>query len=227
MNKSLKHVKRRLMQGVKAKCVDGRWSDGDGLPMPPVVLVAGMHRVAQCWKDGQVLDEYWEDDGPLPDIDDLNSQIPQTEWELGLNNKPRPPWSLFFVVYLVNPETADTYTFVNNSVGAKIAFERLETKFGMMRRLRGHAVCPLVRLENRPMKIASLGITKLRPEFTAFDWRDLGNGGDAQTAQLPPPTDNNPDGAAAKPPAEKKKATVGKPVKPVTQQEELDDECPF
>jgi len=236
MNEVSKRVKRRLMQGVKAKCVDGRWSDGDGVSMPPEMLVVGMHRVAQCWRDGEVLDEYWEDDGPLPDIDDLNAQIPQAEWEIAFD-KPRPPWGLYFVTYLVNPETADCFTFVSNSVGAKIAYERLVAKFEMMRRLRGCGVCPLVRLENRPMRIASRNITRLRPEFTVIEWRNLG-GEEDKPAQLPPPTDPAAD-TVAKPPAEpatavtakpaaekKKKVTVGKPVEPPTVEEELNDKIP-
>jgi hypothetical protein len=226
MNDVTKRKKRRVIQGVKGRCVDGIWSDADDLPLPPVVLVAGMHRIVQCWKDGTCLDEYWDDDGPLPDIDDLNSQIPQAEWEVRFN-KPQPPWGLFFVIYLVNPETADTYTFVNNTVGASIAYERLETKFNMMRRMRGNDVRPLVRLDSRPMKVAALGITKLRPEFIIVEWRDLGGHSEPQPAQLSRPNDKDPDGAAAKPPAEKPKATVGKPVAPLTSEEEMDDALPF
>jgi hypothetical protein len=92
-----------------------------------------------------------------------------------------------------------------------------------MARLRGIGVTALVRPDNRQMK-TKFG-QKLRPEFTILEWRDLG-AGDQQPAQLPPPTDKDPAGAAAKPPAEKK-TTIGKPVKPVTQQEEIDDEIPF
>jgi hypothetical protein len=212
MNKIVKY--ERLIQGDLLKCVDGRWN-----PPPPLeLLVVGLTRALQCWSEGFPVDTIIERPGePLPDLEELNAQIPENEWEPGLDGKPRAPWQLNFVVYLVNVETADTYTFANSTTGAKIAWERLETKFAMMRRLRGHNVCPLVKLENRPMKIAALNITKLRPEFTILEWRDLG----------PPPTDKDPISAGAAAPAEKKKTTVGKPVKPITQQEELDDEIPF
>src|SRR5262249_41183991 len=44
----------------------------------------------------------------------------------------------------------------------------------------------VVKLDNRPMK-TSFGVTKLRPEFTIVEWRDLGGERRPQPAQLPPP----------------------------------------
>jgi hypothetical protein len=230
MNKIVKRETARLIRGVILKCVDGRWKDADELTPPPQLLVVGSTRALQCWSDSKPVDTIVEQpDEPLPDVDELNAQIPEKEWEPGLDGKPRPPWQLNYVVYLINVETADTYTFLNSTTGARIAFERLTDKIEMMQRLRGNGVAPIVKLDSRPMK-TNFG-TKQRPEFTIIEFRDLGGGGDqqpAQPAQLPPPTDKDPAGAAAKPPAEKKKTTkIGKPVKPVTLEEELDDELPF
>ena len=85
------------------------------------------------------------------------------------------------------------------------------------------------------MKTKEVGL-KLRPEFTILEWRDIG-GGEDKSPQLPPPPDKSPQlspptnkdfaGATAEPPAEKKPTPIGKPVKPVTAQEELDDILPF
>jgi hypothetical protein len=223
MNEVSKPKKTHLIKGVLLKCVDGAWKDNDGCVPSGELLVVGLTHGLQCWQDQELLNEISEEDGPLPDVDELNAKIPQAEWGLGLDDKPRPPWQFNWVVYLFNPETADAYTYLNSTVGARLAVERLEAKFAMMQRLRGDVV-PLVKLDNRPMK-TNWG-TKLRPEFTVIEWRDLG-GGEEKLPQLPPPPDKDPAGIAVKPPAEKKKTPIGKPVKPVTPQEELDDEIPF
>src|SRR5262249_855688 len=159
------------------------------------LLVVGTTRALQCWSGGMPVDTIIEHPGePLPDIDELNARIPESEWEPGLDGKPRAPWQLNYVVYLANMETADTYTFANSTTGARMGWEGLTDRINMMQRLRGKHVTPIVKLESKEMKTA-FG-KKLRPEFTIIEFRNLE--GDAQPAQLPPPTDGSPDGAAAK-----------------------------
>jgi len=226
----------RLIQGEILKCVDGRWAtrDGQAMPLGTHLFVRGMTRAVQCWKGGELLDENVETPTtPLPDTDELNQQIPSEEWEKGLDGKPRPPWALYYAVYLISPEDGATYTFINCTLGAKIAYERLEDRIKNMRMMRGAHVIALTALDTRPMKTRHGG-HKQRPDFKIIDWRVL-DGGGAQAA-LPPPTDNSgTDGAAAKPaePAKKgspkkKQAVPGKPIKPVSLGEELNDDpwCP-
>ena len=47
MNDVMKREKPRLIQGIIAKCVDGRWADSDGLPLPTELLVVGITRALQ------------------------------------------------------------------------------------------------------------------------------------------------------------------------------------
>jgi hypothetical protein len=241
MTNQVTKLKKRLLQGTKAKCVDGRWS-ADELPLPERLLVVGHTRGLQSWKDGELLDELDERDGMLPDVDALNEQIPQAEWETGLDGNPKPPWAIVYCVYLIDPETAELYTAINSTYGMRIAYERLVDKLDMMQRLRGVNVTAIVKPDNRPWKTKKAG-TKLRPEFTILEWREIG-AEKPQPAQLPPPADNDagaaaettpswedsassqPATAAASPTEKKKKATVGKPVKPVTAEEELNDRLP-
>src|SRR5262245_9812369 len=122
MANQLSKLKKRLLQGTKAKCVDGNWS-ADGLPLPGELLVIGYTRGLQCWKDGELLDELDERDGPLPDVDALNDQIPQQEWRPGLNGEPEPPWRIVYVVYLVDVETAKLFTWINNGYFAALAYD--------------------------------------------------------------------------------------------------------
>jgi hypothetical protein len=71
----------RLIQGVILKCVDGRWTDADGLTPS-----------------------------------------------------------------LLNIDTADTYTYLNYTTGARIAVERLADRFKWMKTIRGSNVVPIVKL---------------------------------------------------------------------------------
>ncbi len=220
MSKSVTRRKPKLIQGILLKCVDGKWTDGDGLTPPLEMLVIGITRGLQCWgKEQDLLDEIPEQPNePLPDVEALNAQIPEVEWGLGLDGKPRPPWQYNWIVYLLDPATATTYTYLNSTWGAQLAVERLEERFKWMRALRGDNVTPIVRLDSRPMKIKRLGgAVKMRPEFVVLDWRELGVSiGQTATPQI----EHKPEPASAK--TEK----PGKPVKPVSIQEEIDDDLP-
>jgi hypothetical protein len=227
MTNRLAKLKARLLQGIKAKCVDGRWS-ADDLPLPDTLLVVGTTRGLQCWKDSELLDELDERNGPLSDPDELNAKIPQEEWETGLDGKPKPPWALVYVVYLVDPESGEFYTFINSTFGAQLAHERLTQKLEMMARLRGVGVTALVKPDCRPMKTKAVGL-KLRPEFTILEWRAIEAApGIEQKATLQIEQQKPaPESTAAIPSKPAVKTKPGKPVKPITPQEELDDELPY
>jgi len=231
MTNQVTKLKKRLLQGTKAKCVDGRWS-ADDLPLPERLLVVGHTRGLQCWKDGELLDELDERDGMLPDPDELNGQIPQKEWETGLDGNPKPPWALVHVVYLVDPQTAELYTALNSTLGMRMAYERLVNKLDVMQRLRGANVTAIVKPDARPFKTKKAG-TKLRPEFTILDWREIG-AAKPQPAALSPPNDAaaattpSAEGSPSNQPAAATTAeTIGKPVKPLTVEEEINDGIPF
>jgi hypothetical protein len=106
------------------------------------------------------------------------------------------------------------YTFVNGTIGARIAVERLQDKVKWMRALRGVNCAPLVRLDSKPMK-TRFG-QKMRPEFTIVEWRQIGGGG-LQNEPAQQIEQRKPD------PAEQ----IGRPVKPVTTEEELNDRIRF
>jgi hypothetical protein len=238
-----KHNKPRLIQGLILKCVDGRWIDGDGLTPAGQMLAVNTSRGLQCWGDKELLDEIVEMPGePLPDVDELNAQIPQEEWRPGLDGKPRPPWSLNYVAYLLNLESGQRYTFINNTTGARLAVERLEDRMLCIRALRGPNVRPIIKLDSRVMK-TSFG-QKQRPEFTITEWRDFGGeggaallgphgGGGGSAPQIEYKPKIGPDVIKRVEPApaatapEKQKKKVGKPVTPPSVSEEIDDGLPF
>ena len=203
-----------LIKGTILRCVDGRWADRNGISYPTgtVMLALGTTQALQHWQDGMPIDTILKQAGqPLPDAKELNAEIPQEEWELGLDNKPRPPWVVQFVVYLIDPNDASAYTFINSTIGARIAVEHLENRVRAMRMLRGAQVVPLIKLDSRPMT-TKYG-AKLRPEFAIVDWRELRAGLKGETT----------------PQIEHRKSVeqVGRPVEPVSTEEELDDQIPF
>jgi hypothetical protein len=194
----------RLIRGSILRCVDGKWADAIGTPPPALLVALGTTTALQCWSGGKPTDVVIAKPGvPLPDVGELNGQIPQEEWEKGLDGKPRAPWVKQHVAYLVDPVSGEAYTFINGTFGAKIAVERLADRVANMQRLRGGNALPVVKLESRPMK-TKFG-TKQRPEFTIVEWRAIGGGEQVKAIEHKP---------------------VGKPVVAPTVSEELNDALP-
>jgi hypothetical protein len=203
----------RIIQGEILRCVDGYWSLRDGTAIAPdtSLLAIATNEALQHWRDQTVVNEIRKRPGEaLPDADELNAQISCSEWEEGLDGQPRPPWQHVYIAYLINTDDASLYTFINSTVGARIAVERLQDKVRWMRTLRGGQVAPLVRLDSKLMK-TRFG-QKMRPEFTIVGGRKIGGGG----LQSKPVRQIEQD----------KLEQIGRPVKPVTTEEELNDRIP-
>jgi hypothetical protein len=194
----------RLIKGIVAKWDDQKkWHDRDGLSLPSPMFVVGVNTALQRWQNRQaetILDK------PLPDPAQLNAAIPQSDWELDLNNKPRPPWELVYAVYMIDLTTGTTYTYLSGTVGARICFEQLQESVCIMRALRGGRILPLVRLEQRPFR-TGFGM-RSRPHLQIIDWRAPGGDGGGpllsprpSNPQLTGPTAASPAPDAAPNPA--------------------------
>jgi hypothetical protein len=218
----------RLIRGLLVKWdADGGWRDRDGMPPPTLLLVVSLGEVLQRWKD-KVADTITEK--PLPDPELLNSTIPVSEWELGMDDRPRPPWQHVVIVYLVNPASAEFYTYMNSTIGAHMAWDALREQVAIMRMLRGVRVLPVVQPTERPFK-TKFGM-KTRPHFQVLEWREA-RGGPAALSAKPAAQIAGPTTAAA---ASSTSATVAPTtetinkmakVDPPTLNEVLDDEIVF
>ena len=94
----------RFIRGQILRWTDtGGWTDRDGLRPPEELLVLACNEGLQRWK-GKKAESITTK--PLPDPNELNASIPMTEWELGTDAKPRPPWAHVAIVYLIDPRTA-------------------------------------------------------------------------------------------------------------------------
>jgi hypothetical protein len=177
----------RIVQGVILKCVDGNWRAHDDTPLAAGMqfFCFGVTKGLQRWEDDRVIEEIKKKPGDeLPSVDELNGAIPQEQWADGIDGKPRPPWQLNDVVYLLSVRGAEKFTFLNSTLGAKIAAARLLDRIDAMRMMGGASVIPVVELGSRPMKTA-FG-QKLRPHFEVVSWRDFGPAG-AAVGQSPTP----------------------------------------
>jgi hypothetical protein len=198
----------QLLQGDILRCVDGVWStrESGGIPQGKRMLVVRTTTALQHWDDQKPIHTVMERPGePLPDVDELNEKIPESEWDIGLDGKPRPPWVKQHIAYLLDQSgvAPARYTFINSTKGARIAVARLRQKVADTRLLTGKVCLPIVELKSAPMKTPK-GI-KQRPDFDVVDWRDLdGNGGgnppkQIEHAPVEPPKPPKPV-AADKPP---------------------------
>src|SRR5262245_60491873 len=124
---------RSVIKGVILRCVDGEWTCADGTEPPEPLIVMGTSEALQCWKDSKPTDTVAKRPGEdLPDVKALNAQVPESEWELDMNGKPRAPWVHSYIAYFINPADAEAFTFINSTWGAKIAVERLAERISNM-----------------------------------------------------------------------------------------------
>jgi hypothetical protein len=163
----------RLLRGTLIGWTDtNKWADRDGMPPPETMIVIGVDEALQRWQCKKLVEVIR--DKPLPNVNTLNEATDKSTWEIGLDNKPKAPWVHSFLVYLLDPATAATYTYVNSTYGAKLAYDILRERVTTMRLLRGARVVPLVKLDERPFR-TSFG-PRRRPEFTIVSWRMIGGG---------------------------------------------------
>jgi hypothetical protein len=142
-----------LIKGGIARCVDGLWSLRDETPLPKTLIGLSCTEALQRWEAKLPAETIVRRGGqPLPDVDTLNARIPKKKWEQGLDGKPRPPWQLQHVVYLLDPRDASVITYLNSTAGAKIAVRELKDRVAMMRKLRGSNVVPIVELSSKIMR---------------------------------------------------------------------------
>jgi hypothetical protein len=88
----------RTIRGTIIRCVDGRWSDRDGVAFPDntLMLAIGTTMVLQHWKSEELLEEVPHEGKTVPElkarIKALNAAIPQEQWDVGLNGPTAARW---------------------------------------------------------------------------------------------------------------------------------------
>jgi hypothetical protein len=181
------------------------WTDRDGLAPPSPMLVLAVDEALQRWKDKK---QELIREKPLPDIEQLNAAIPQSEWELGKDGKLHA-WEHVVIVCLINPATGRSYRYTAATVGAHIAYDELREAVMGMRALRGANVFPVVNLGEKPWN-TSFGLRK-RPYFDIIDFQTPGGTAPAVPAKSAPPQLSAP---VETPPTSSPPVTASKPTQP-------------
>lgn len=104
-------------------------------------------------------------DGPKPPRPDSFTE--ESEWPDGLDGKPADPWKYTRFVYLLDPLTAETFTFTSSTWGGLRGIDDLTQQIKLMRTTEPSAV-PIVELQSAPWS-TKFGI-KQRPCFKVVGW---------------------------------------------------------
>jgi hypothetical protein len=172
----------------------------------------------QKWKDQMPIETIVLEPGQkFPDIEALNEKTPRSEWTKGPDGQPRAPWQAQHIVYLLNPETMDRYSFPTGTVGGAIAVREVVDKCKWMRKFRGTHVYPVVLLADTHMRTRFGG--RQRPHFIVKRWVNLGPDEKALPAPEPPALESGATKAEPSPGLK----TVEEP----SLKEQMNDEIPF
>ena len=189
----------RLIQGHRVSFTnEATWVIGDdeALPEDREFAVVRVLRVEQKWpKDGGAPETRILAPGEkFRDAKVLNEQTPREEWREGPNG-PQGPWQNAYVIYMVDLNTAERFTFVTATVGGHIASHDLAERVKWMRQFRGPCY-PIVRLTDTFMSTRFGG--RQRPDFDIRRWISFGgsvNGG-GSAPQIAGPTEVTEPSAA-------------------------------
>jgi hypothetical protein len=118
-------------------------------------------------------------DAPPPNLKEMNAKIPQSEWRIGLNSLPEPPYQLQRVLEFLDPTSMERLSWPHNVtvIGSSRAADELEGRIKITRRLRGEDVYPLARLESRHMPTRYNPRGRQRPHLAIIKWVRLGEHG--------------------------------------------------
>jgi hypothetical protein len=169
----------RLIQGQLVKFTnEAKWvaRNGEELSSTLELVAVNVTRVVQKWKDEQPIETIILAPGQrFPDLEKLNDAVPKSEWREGPDGKLRGPWQAQYLVYLLNAETVDRYTYVTATTGGGIAVRDLVDRTRWMRKVRGANVYAVVTLSDTFMPTRFGG--RQRPQFLVSRWVRLSEGG--------------------------------------------------
>jgi hypothetical protein len=120
----------------------------------------------------------------MPEREDLGD-LDESQWEVGPDKTTKKDrWASTRFVYLVDPKTAEAFTFSTSSWGGREAVINLGDAIARFRSAHPDAV-PVVSLEAAPMQ-TRFG-RKSKPIFKVVGWKSAG-GATVEMKELPPPT---------------------------------------
>jgi hypothetical protein len=208
-----------VIQGQLVKFTnEAKWLLRSGEEVPPELepIAVDVLRIFQKWINQAPVETRVLGAGePVPDLEVLNEAAPKSEWRY-YNNKHIGPWQFQYIVYLLDPNTMDRYTYATGTTGGGICVRDLVQKVKWMRTFRGAQVCPIVALSDVFMNTQFGG--RQRPHLIVKRWIQFG--GDKPA--LPAPSTPTPHSTTTAQPLPGMK-TVEEP----SLKEQMNDELPF
>ena len=176
-----------VIQGQLVKFTnEAKWLLRSGEEVPPELepIAVDVLRIFQKWINQAPVETrvLWAGE-PVPDLEVLNEAAPKSEWRY-YNNKHIGPWQFQYIVYLLDPNTMDRYTYATGTTGGGICVRDLVQKVKWMRTFRGAQVCPIVALSDVFMNTQFGG--RQRPHLIVKRWILLGGDGRALSAPMEP-----------------------------------------
>jgi hypothetical protein len=203
----------RTIRGKLLKFADWRWMTGkEAEPVENGTRLVALATVAlwQRWAEGKPVQEIVRQPGQkLPEREDLGYDD-ESQWEEGPSGEPQDPWRNTRLVYLVDKQTAEAYTFSTSSWGGRGAVIDLGDQIARMRTVHPDAT-PVVEL--RAAEFPTKWGKKSKPVFKVVGWK---------TAHA--------EGVSVARPAPAERLISPKEVKKAEDQafaKEIDDEIPF
>jgi hypothetical protein len=182
----------RLIRGSLLKFTDSRWFIGkekeavevkEGRRLLAVATAAAWVR----WQGGKPVEYRLRESGVrMPERGELGDND-RAVWEVGPDGERRDPWQSTRFVHMIDPQTAEAFTFSTASWGGRDCVINLADQIKRMRGKHPGAV-PLVELGAAPMS-TRFG-RKSKPTLKVVGWRTTGASVviEPSERQLPPPT---------------------------------------
>jgi hypothetical protein len=182
----------RLIRGTLLKFSDWKWSSGkekeavevkDGRRLIAVATAAAWVK----WQGGKPAEYRLREPGVrMPERGELGDND-QAGWEAGPDGALRDPWQNTRFVHLIDPQTAEAFTFTTASWGGRDCVINLADQIKRMRGKHPDAV-PLVELGSAPMS-TRFG-RKSKPTLKVVGWQTRAASVviEQSERQLPPPT---------------------------------------
>ena len=160
----------RTIRGQLLKFADWRWTVGkEATPIRDGTKLVALATSAMWvrWENGKPVEYRMREPGRrLPDREELGYDD-ESQWE-SPNGEPQDPWRNTRLVYLVDPQTAEAYTFSTSSWGGRSAVTDLGDQIVRMRSVHPDAV-PIVDLRSAEMP-TKYG-RKSKPLFKIVSWK--------------------------------------------------------
>jgi hypothetical protein len=162
----------RIIRGSLLKFSEGRWSIGkeneavkEGRQLVAVATAAAWVK----WQGGKPVEYRLREAAmPMPEREQLGD-CDRAGWEDGSDGQPRDPWQSTRFVHLIDPQTAEAFTFSTASGGGRDCVINLADQTKRMRGKHPDAV-PLVELGAAPM--STKHGRKSKPVFRVVGWKN-------------------------------------------------------